>query len=340
MQEDTKPPGIGQYALGTTFGILALAAGGISLGMNVTFGLQAGIVTAAIFGLSDCAKMILPVVTAALGWNTRRRIAWIVAVIISVAAAVSYLLESEASRLIQSQHAETAHNGAQADMSRVRRELAAITETGSVEALEALGRAKKADVDAEAANGGCLTKCQEKIAEHGKILERLSQAQRRDKLQALLAEAKETARATPSEALGASDTLAVITGGDKARIASMTSICVSIAMLIILELLATFSGDSARIIRNAMRKSKAQQDVANSVEPVANPASAIAKKTASGTRNYYLNRLQRDFPELAKQVEAGELSCYKASIMAGIRKAPTKDWTKPDAYVGPVKEDA
>jgi hypothetical protein len=167
-----------------------------------------------------------------------------------------------------------------------------------------------------------------------------SQAQRRDKLQALLAEAKETARATPSEALGASDTLAVITGGDKAQIASMTSICVSIAMLIILELLATFSGDSARIIRNAMRKSKAQQDVANSVEPVANPASAIAKKTASGTRNYYLNRLQRDFPELAKQVEAGELSCYKASIMAGIRKAPTKDWTKPDAYVGSVKEDA
>jgi hypothetical protein len=79
MQEDTKPPGIGQYALGTAFGILALAAGGISLGMNVTFGLQAGIVTAAIFGLSDCAKMILPVVTAALGWNTRRRIAWIVA---------------------------------------------------------------------------------------------------------------------------------------------------------------------------------------------------------------------------------------------------------------------
>jgi hypothetical protein len=154
MREDTKPPGIGQYALGVTFGILALAAGGISLGMNVTFGLQAGIVTAAIFGLSDCAKMILPVVTAALGWNTRRRIAWIVAVIISVAAAVSYLLESEASRLIQSQHAETAQEGAQADMRRVRRELATITETGSVAALEALStsmqRPQMADVSPSA----------------------------------------------------------------------------------------------------------------------------------------------------------------------------------------------
>jgi hypothetical protein len=43
--------------------------------------------------------------------------------------------------------------------------------------------------------------------------------------------------------------------------------------------------------------------------------------------------LERDFLELAKQVTAGTLSCYKVSLIAGIRK-------KPDEYEIRVRETA
>jgi hypothetical protein len=55
-------------------GLLVIVAGGISLSMNVAFGLKTGLVIAAIFALSDCAKIILPMIDAALGAiRTRRR---------------------------------------------------------------------------------------------------------------------------------------------------------------------------------------------------------------------------------------------------------------------------
>jgi len=69
----------------------------------------------------------------------------------------------------------------------------------------------------------------------------------------------------------------------------------------------------------------------------ATPAKPIAK-SASGTKNYYQQRLQRDHPEIAKRVESGEISVYAASVSAGLRKAPAKSakWTKADAYLESV----
>jgi hypothetical protein len=61
---------------------------------------------------------------------------------------------------------------------------------------------------------------------------------------------------------------------------------------------------------------------------------AQAAKPKSGTRAYWLARLQRERPDLAARVAAGKLSVYRASIEAGMRKAPSnaKKWTKIDAY--------
>jgi hypothetical protein len=74
----------------------------------------------------------------------------------------------------------------------------------------------------------------------------------------------------------------------------------------------------------------ATHDVA--VEPAATPAPAAAK---SGTRAYYLQRLEREHPAVAAKVAAGELSVYAATIETGLRKAPAKaaKWTKIDAYL-------
>jgi hypothetical protein len=58
----------------------------------------------------------------------------------------------------------------------------------------------------------------------------------------------------------------------------------------------------------------------------AKPAKAVAN------RAYYLGRLEREFPALAARTRAGELSVYRASIEAGLRKPPARNWTQPDAY--------
>src|SRR5688572_12339473 len=82
---DRSPSAAGVRLLGILFALLALSAGMISLLINVSFGLQTSVVAAAVFGLSDGAKILLPMAAAVLGgWNLRRRTAWLIAVIISV----------------------------------------------------------------------------------------------------------------------------------------------------------------------------------------------------------------------------------------------------------------
>jgi hypothetical protein len=80
MQQDDA---LAARLLGIGFAALALTAGGISLMINIAFGWQTSIVAATVFGLSDGAKILLPMAAAVLGgWNVRRRLAWLVAVLI------------------------------------------------------------------------------------------------------------------------------------------------------------------------------------------------------------------------------------------------------------------
>ena len=71
--------------------------------------------------------------------------------------------------------------------------------------------------------------------------------------------------------------------------------------------------------------------VAVAMPKVANPSPATVSK---GGRAYYMQRLQRDFPEIAKRVETGEISVHAGSVQAGIRKSAGKSkWTRAEAYV-------
>jgi hypothetical protein len=157
-------------------------------------------------------------------------------------------------------------------------------------------------------------------------------AERREALQAQLAGARKAARTNPEKALGASDTLAALTGSDKPRIATLTSIAISIAMLIILELLATFSGDGAAVLRRAWSARSVHAAPTQSEKSA--PAEAVPAKPAKAVANraYYLGRLEREFPALAARTRTGELSVYRASIEAGLRKPPARNWAQPDAY--------
>jgi hypothetical protein len=251
---------------------------------------------------------------------------------ISVTAALSSLLEGEAQRLKDSQAAAHLAGDARAGIDRAQRELATMQEPLSVAVLRSLVDDARASANREAARGGCGPRCEASRGEAAQLVARLGMAERRQALQVQLADAKAAARTNPETALGASDTLAALTGGDKTRIATLTSIAVSIAMLIILELLATFSGDGAAMLHRAWiaRNEKPihmpEPAPVTVVDMPAKPARVIAN------RAYYLGRLEREFPRLAARVQAGELSVYRASIEAGMRKPPARNWTKPDAY--------
>jgi hypothetical protein len=67
-------------------------------------------------------------------------------------------------------------------------------------------------------------------------------------------------------------------------------------------------------------------------------ADAVATAPKRGSAAYYQARLQRDHPAIAQRVAAGEISVYKASIEAGLRKASARSakWTKAEAYVKPA----
>jgi hypothetical protein len=66
-------------------------------------------------------------------------------------------------------------------------------------------------------------------------------------------------------------------------------------------------------------------------KPTANQPAKPKSKTKTG-RDYWLSRLQKDFPALAAEVESGTLSVYGACLQAGLRKPSGKTWTQPADY--------
>jgi hypothetical protein len=311
----------GLRLLGILFALLALSAGMISFLINVSFGLQTSLVAAAVFGLSDAAKILLPMAAAALGgWNMRRRLAWLVAVIISVAAALSSLLEDEAGRIQESKIAASAASTARTDEAHARQELASIHELLPAAVLQRLADEAGAEAAREEALGGCGERCRMQKSRRSEYLARLGLAERRDALQKQLA-ASAGQPANSEIALGAADALAALVGGDKFRIAIMVSLVLSIAMLLILELLASLSGDAAMLLGKAAGlPSPAKPGTAWQAagRQIAKPIKVVPN------RAYYLARLEHGHPQLAAQVHRGELSVHKASIEAGLRKAPMR----------------
>lgn len=65
-----------------------------------------------------------------------------------------------------------------------------------------------------------------------------------------------------------------------------------------------------------------RETVATQCETIAKPSQLVAKNGAIGTREYYLQRLKNEHPELASQVRDGKISVFRASVQAGLRKEP------------------
>ena len=261
---------------GVTCLILAIAAGSASLYMNVTFGLTVGAGMALVFGLADCVKIIVPVMSAALGgWTMKRRLAWITAAMMSIISASSYLLEMQATRLIESQAHTATIADTRSEIERMRKELSLISELSGVAALTKLEKEKRDAATREAGRGFCGPICEGLQGEADQLTERLGMAKRRDHLENRIAEASKKADAIPAKAVGASNSLAALTGLPQAQVATWLGMLAAILAITLTEIVAMFSSDAGLILASwwKSRKGKTRPRTIASVftDPITKP---------------------------------------------------------------------
>lgn len=268
-KRQSSPPGLGQWLLGSAALGISVAVGTISLTFNFKFGLQAGFICACIFAVADIAKLSIPFMGEmfgwGFGWGRKFNIAaYGVCLVTSITCAGFHLIQDRAQERLDVARQESTLAGASADLDAARRDLAAISESSTVEALEAqFASAKKLAEDAEkAAKDAGITcalrrTCVAASASRDKLVERLGLAKRRDQLTASLKDAKGEASSVAPKALGPADDIAALTGVSKTVAAIGVSLFLTLLQLFVLEILAPFSGVAAMIFANAIERRKA-----------------------------------------------------------------------------------
>jgi hypothetical protein len=140
-----KPlPKIAQWSAGLALLAVALTAGALSLAMNIAAGLAIGATVAIAFGLSDVAKILIPVTCQAIGWNLHLKTVYAVAAIVSVVCAGLYLADQFGENIAAKENAAT---------------ITANTDQQIEDLRASIATARKM-ADDEAGRGGCGPKCQ------------------------------------------------------------------------------------------------------------------------------------------------------------------------------------
>lgn len=303
-----------KWTAGLALLAVALAAGTLGLVLNVAHGLEAGLAAGIAFGLADGAKVLIPLAAGLIGWSRQMKIITGVCVAVSLWSAVNVYLDGAGSALLTKQQGANAY----ADQAK------------AIQELEAEAARLSALATAEGKNKGCGKNC--KAANDQASATRLQLADAR----------KARAEAKPVEASGLASMIAMASGASADGIARGIGAVKAALFLLLIEALVWLSMPAMALLKDAARREIAAEPVAMPIEEPVTPMQVIAKAAAmpakAGTKAYYLQRLQRDFPALAAKVANDDLSVYAASIAAGLRKAPAKasKWTKADAYLETV----
>ena len=291
------------YAAGGVMMAVAVIAGGLSLTLNVAHGLETGLAAGIAFGLADIGKIVIPIVAGAIGWSRQMRLTAAICVAVSLWCAINYYADRKGRELLAREHGQTVYADAEKHIAELG------TEADRLSSLAA----------EEARRGGCGPNCRAVMNQAASARQRLEAAR------------SSRAALTPSEVSGLAAIIAAVTCADTNRIARGIGAVKAVMFLALIEALVWLSMPAMALLAMAMKA----HDVAahDNTTPALASATArplLRKSAASGTRAYYLQRLEREHPALANRVRAGELSVYRACILAGFRK-PAKDWSKPEA---------
>jgi hypothetical protein len=310
ISKDIKIPPWAKWAGGVTLLAIALTSGTLGLVLNVAHGLEAGLAAGIAFGLADLAKITIPLVAGLIGWSRQMRITAAICVAVSLWSAVNVYLDGAGAAILAKQHASEAYT----DKAKAIAELE--TEATRLSDLAAQ----------EAKNRGCGPNCRGLNEQASAARQRLQEAR------------NAKAEAKPVEISGLAAIIAMASGAGQDGIARGIGAIKALLFLVLIEVLVWLSVPAMALLSDARRREVAVELVAiepvEIAKPVAKPVMAIAKPAASGTAAYYLARLERDHPAIAKRVHGGELSVYRGSVEAGIRKpAAAKKWTTIEDYL-------
>lgn len=306
-----------RWGAGLALLTIALAAGTLGLALNVTHGLEAGLAAGIAFGLADGAKVLIPVVAGLVGWDRQMKLTAAVCVAVSLWSAVNVYMDGAGQALLAREHGAESYAEKQKAIGELEAEAAR---------LDALA-------SAESKKGGCGPNCRDLMRQASEARQQLHEARERRE------------HAKPVEISGMAAMIASASGSGQEGIARGIGAIKALLFLILVEALVWLSVPAMRLM--------ARKSIATASEPIATPAATdegcksvaisseptVAAEVAAvtkGSKAYYLQRLERDHPQLASAVAIGKLSVYAASIQAGLRKPPaakSTKWTKIDAYL-------
>ncbi len=303
-RKTTALPQWGQWTAGIAMMTVAVSAGCLSLAMNISHGLDTGLISAATYGVADVGKILIPIVAVTVGWNLHLRATVIACAAMSVWCMAQYNADTFGRFFAQAEAVTERRDGAREDMARARRDLAAITETAAADVLMRLADEAGARAKREEARGGCRAKCEEAKRDEAQYLARHALAKRRDELTTLLAEAKAEAASAPVEISGLAATLAAASGGSKTSIARILNALEIIAKIVLVEMLVYLSMPAARLLGQAMRAGRPKKEApAAAPQPEPKPKKTLKPR---GTRRRLKAQRQRALP--APWTVAGEVS--------------------------------
>jgi hypothetical protein len=318
-----------KWAGGGVLLAIALGAGITGLTLNVSHGLKTSLAQGVIYGLGDIGKIVVPVVAGIIGWNRQMRGVVLICVVASIWCAVNYYADANGAALLAGQNQAA---------------LLGQTERNIAE-LEAEVRAARALANIEAKRKKCGPECR-----------RLQE--RADRLAADLESARGKREGQGPAKTSGLALLAGTTFGVSTDVAAQWKDVIGAALfLVLIESLVWLSVPAMVLLAHARCRETALQPqpeavaiaaldrcntVANSssetdfaiTTPVAPATGATARR---GSRQYWLERLQRERPEVATQVERGAMSVYAGCIAAGLRKAPAKRKWSADDFLSKAK---
>lgn len=282
--------------LGLLLAAIALAAMLIDLRNNYAFGAAISFELGLVMALAAVALTALPAAAALLGrWDNLLRAGTVLAVLLTVLAAVSAYSEKQGEQILSRQGASAAYEQALADAADARREMqsaraeaAAIAETSTPAQLRLLVTEGEAKAEREADRKGCGPKCEAAKAEHVALIARLGQAQakasalaRADAAQVRLDDAKVAAKGGPAEVSMLATMIAGQTGHrpeDIARTIALGTTGFSIAVTLVMALLMH---QATALIMKGLAVTRQDQSTAparmHEPRPAAQPIAAQAR---------------------------------------------------------------
>jgi len=225
-QSNTVPRWI-QGISGIALLFIALAAAGLSLAVNWIAGMMVGLPIAVMFALSDTAKILVPVICQAIGFNRHLRATYIVASVVSVLCALLAMADYFGSRLAETDNRATITANSDQRIDDLRASLASV-------------RTMAAE---EAQRGGCGDKCKLLIGKASNLETSLSKA-------VSAREGQNTAETITGKGLLAQKLAGIAPGVTD----TASAVVLILAGLLMMELCAHMAGPAANMIGLAMKR--------------------------------------------------------------------------------------